>query len=176
MDLGAVFDAHIRHEFEDKDVDLTMKTMTADPYVHHVPVLTGGVGYDGVSNFYRTQFIGKTPLDTKVSRISRTVDKDQVVDELVLSFTHDIEIPFLLPGIKPTGKYVELPHVVVMKFKNGKVAHEHIYWDQASALAQIGLLDPTKLPISGAEQAKRLLELSSTQKYGGIIHESSSGA
>ena len=71
------------------------------------------------------------PDDTKFVRISRTIDKNQVVDELILSFTHDREIEFMLPGIPPTGKYVELPHVVVMKFNEGKIAHEHIYWDQA---------------------------------------------
>jgi carboxymethylenebutenolidase len=125
-----------------KDVGLIMKTMVKEPYVHHVPVLTGGVGYDGVYNFYKNEFVGKMPHDTKITRISRTVGKNQVVDELILSFTHDIEIKSMLPGLQPTGKYVELPHVVIMKFKGNKIAHEHIYWDQASLLAQIGLLDP----------------------------------
>ncbi|MDP8888013.1 MAG: ester cyclase, partial [Thermoproteota archaeon] len=100
---------------------------------------------------------------TKVVRISRTVDKDQVVDELVLSFTHDREIDFILPGVPPTGRYSELPHVVIMNFRNGKIAHEHIYWDQASLLVQVGLLDPKLLPVTGQEQAKRLLELSQQQ-------------
>jgi carboxymethylenebutenolidase len=159
-DLGAVFDQHIRHEFEDQDVDATMQTMTKEPYVHHVPVMTGGVGYDGVYNFYKNHFIGKMPADTKVVRISRTVDKEQVVDELVLSLTHDREIDFILPGVAPTGRYVEIACVVVMNFKDGKIAHEHIYWDQASVLVQVGLLDPKLLPVAGQEQAKRLLELS----------------
>jgi carboxymethylenebutenolidase len=159
-DLGAVFDQHIRHEFEDHDVDATMQTMTKEPYVHHVPVMTGGVGYDGVYNFYKNHFIGKMPADTKVVRISRTVDKEQVVDELVLSLTHDREIDFILPGVAPTGRYVEIACVVVMNFKDGKIAHEHIYWDQASVLVQVGLLDPKLLPVAGQEQAKRLLELS----------------
>jgi carboxymethylenebutenolidase len=143
-----------------KDVGLTMKTMVKEPYVHHVPVLTGGVGYDGVYNFYKNEFVGKMPHDTKITRISRTVGKNQVVDELILSFTHDIEIKSMLPGLQPTGKYVELPHVVIMKFKGNKIAHEHIYWDQASLLAQIGLLDPIGVPIKGVEQADRLKDLS----------------
>jgi carboxymethylenebutenolidase len=100
------------------------------------------------------------PHDTKITRISRTVGKNQVVDELILSFTHDIEIKSMLPGLQPTGKYVELPHVVIMKFKGNKIAHEHIYWDQASLLAQIGLLDPIGVPIKGVEQAERLKDLS----------------
>jgi carboxymethylenebutenolidase len=164
--LGAVFDKHIKCEFQDHDVDATMKTMVKEPYVHHVPVLTGGVGYDSVYKFYKNHFVGKMPDDTKVERISRTVGKDQVVDELILKFTHDKEIDFALPGIPPTGKYVEIPHVVVMKFKGDKIAHEHIYWDQASLLAQVGLLDANALPVNGIEQSRKLQELvtgSSTQ-------------
>ena len=161
-DIGATFDKHIKCEFEDHDVDATMKTMVKEPYVHHVPTLTGGIGYDGVYNFYKNDFVGKMPADTKIVRISRTVGKDQVVDELILSFTHDREIKIMLPGIAPTGKHVELPHVVVMKFDgDNKIAHEHIYWDQASLLAQIGLLDSKSLPVYGIEQTRKLLELSS---------------
>jgi carboxymethylenebutenolidase len=164
-DLGKVFNKHIKCEFEEKDVDATMKTMIKEPYVHHIPVLTGGVGYKGVYNFYKANFVGKMPADTNFISVSRTVGKDQVVDELILSFTHDIEIPAMLPAITPTGKYVEIPLVVVMKFKGNKIAHEHIYWDQASLLAQIGLLDNEKLPIIGIDQSKKLQELYlSTQK------------
>lgn len=158
-DLGAVFDEHVRHEFEDHNVEATMKTMVKEPYVHHVPTLTGGVGYNGVYNFYKNHFVGKTPTDTNITRISRTVSKDQVVDELIVSFTHDIETDFILPGIPPTGKHVQVPTVVVMKFDGDKIAHEHIYWDQATVLAQIGLLDTKSLPVTGIEQTQRLLEV-----------------
>jgi carboxymethylenebutenolidase len=158
--LGKVFDKHIEFEFKDKDVISTMKTMVKEPYVHHVPVLTGGVGYDNVYNFYKNDFVGMMPQDVKITRISRTVGKNQVVDELILSFTHDIEIKSMLPGIPPTGKYVELPHVVIMKFSGNKIVHEHIYWDQASLLTQIGLLDPIGLPVTGIKQSERLKELS----------------
>lgn len=169
--LAAVFDKHVNCEFEDKNVDATMNTMTKEPYVYHVPVLTGGKGYDEVYTFYSNNFVGKMPSDTKFVRISRTIGKDQVVDELIISFTHDIEIPAMIPRIPPTGKYIELPIVVVMKFKGNKIAHEHIYWDQASLLKQIGLLDDTttannQLPIIGIEQSKKLQALLtlSTQK------------
>jgi len=100
------------------------------------------------------------PKDLKITKVSRTVGKDHVVDELIISFTHDTEIGYLLPGVAPTGKYVEIPHVVVMKFKNNKISHEHIYWDQASVLVQIGLLKSENMPITGIEQTKKLLELS----------------
>ena len=118
--LGAIFDKHIKYEFEQHDVDATMKTMVRQPYVHHVPTLTGGVGYDEVYDFYKNHFVDKMPDDIKIEHISRTVGKDQVVDELILKFTHDKQIDYMLPGIAPTGKYVELPHVVIMKFSNDK--------------------------------------------------------
>jgi carboxymethylenebutenolidase len=133
--------------------------MTEDPYVHHVPTLAGGVGYNGVYNFYTNHFVGKMPKDWKITNVSRTVGKDQVIDELIISFTHDREIDYLLPGIAPTGKYVEIPHVVIMKFKNNKISHEHIYWDQASVLVQIGLLNPEGLPVTGIQQTNKLAEL-----------------
>jgi carboxymethylenebutenolidase len=159
-DLGAVFDAHVRHEFVDHDVTATMKTMIADPYVHNVPTLTGGDGHAGVIDFYTHHFVGKMPPDTRIEQISRTVGKDQVVDELIMYFTHDRPVDYMLPGIAPTGRKVAVPHVVVMKFKGDKIAHEHIYWDQACVLAQIGLLDPSKLPIAGAGQAEALVKKS----------------
>ena len=154
--LADAFDAHVAHEFVDKDVEATMQTMAPEPYLLHLPTLTGGKGHAGVRRFYEQFFVGKWPADTKVTRISRTVGIDQVVDELVISFTHNVPLDFMLPGVPPTGKYVELPHVVVMKFQNGKVAHEHIYWDQGSLLAQVGLLDPARVPVIGAEQASAL--------------------
>jgi len=158
--LADIFDKHIEFEFDKEDVDATMTTMTEDPYVHHVPTLAGGVGYNGVYNFYTNHFVGKMPKDWKITNVSRTVGKDQVVDELIISFTHDREIDYLLPGIAPTGKYVEIPHVVIMKFKNNKISHEHIYWDQASVMVQIGLLNPEGLPVTGVQQTNKFAELS----------------
>jgi carboxymethylenebutenolidase len=158
-DLGAVFDEHVANEFVAKDLDATMQTMTDDPYVWHVPPLTGASGAEAVRAFYGSQFIGHTPADAVLVPISRTVAADRVIDEFVLEFTHDIELPWMLPGVAPTGRRVRIPTVVVMGFDGDKVAYGHIYWDQASVLVQIGLLDPGALPVSGAEQAERLLEL-----------------
>jgi carboxymethylenebutenolidase len=157
-DIGGVFDEHVAAEFVDMDLDATMATMTDDPYVNHVPVMTGGVGAEGVRTFYGDHFIGKWPADIEIQPVSRTVGESQVVDELVLSFTHDIEMPQLLPGIAPTGRRVRLAFCVVVGFQDGKVAHEHIYWDQASLLVQVGLLDQTALPVTGAEQAANVLD------------------
>src|SRR5207247_10666710 len=79
--LGAVFDQHVRHEFEDKDVEATMKTMTAEPYVWNVPTAVGGVGNHGVRRFYSEKFVGKMPDDTQLIPIARTLSEDTVVDE-----------------------------------------------------------------------------------------------
>jgi carboxymethylenebutenolidase len=158
-DLGALLDEHIAREFVDLDVDATMETMVPQPYVHCVPIMTGGSGGEGVRRFYSEHFINQIPKDAKVTLISRTVGKDQVVDEFIVSFTHDTQWDYLLPGVPPTGKKVELPHVLVMRFENGKVAHEHLWWDQASLLVQVGLLDPAKLPVAGVEQARTLLRV-----------------
>src|SRR5262245_35012853 len=163
-DLGVLFDGHIAREFEDRDVDATMETMISEPYVHSVPTMTGGFGGRGVRKFYSNQFINQIPHDAKVMPISRTIGEDQVVDELIVSFTHDTQWDFILPGVPPTGKRVEIPTVVVMKFENGKIAHEHVWWDQASVLVQVGLLDPANLPVAGVEQARRLLR--AAQEHG----------
>jgi carboxymethylenebutenolidase len=158
-ELAAVFDAHVAAEFVDMDLDATMATMSGDPYVYHLPAMTGGVGLDDVRRFYGDHFIGKWPRDVAITPVSRTVGESQVVDELVLEFTHDIEMPQLLPGIAPTGRHVRLAFCVVVGFEDGKVHHEHIYWDQGSLLTQIGLLDPAALPVTGAEQAETVLDV-----------------
>lgn len=150
------WDKHTAAEFETANIDSTMATMTGDPHVNHVPVLTGGVGREAVRRFYTTYFIGRHPEDTRVQLISRTVGTDRIVDELIHTFTHDIEMPWILPGVPPTGKEVHLPVVAIVQFEDGKIAHEHIYWDQASVLAQIGLLDESDLPIAGVRAARKL--------------------
>jgi carboxymethylenebutenolidase len=158
-DLGAVFDAHVKAEFVDMDVAATMATMVPEPYLTHVPTMTGGTGRAEVEGFYREHFVGYWPDDVEVKQLSRTVGQNRVIDELIVSFTHDREMRAFLPGVAPTGRKVVLPHVVVMGFdESGRVAYEHIYWDQASLLVQVGLLDPALLPVTGAEQAKRLLD------------------
>jgi carboxymethylenebutenolidase len=165
-DLGAVFDEHVASEFETKDIDATMRTMVDEPYVWHVPSLTGASGGGAVRRFYVSQFIGHTPADAVLRPISRTVSSDRVIDEFVLEFTHDAEVPFMLPGVPPTGRKVRVPTVVVMGFKGEKIAYEHIYWDQATVLVQLGLLDPSTLPVSGADEAERLLELAGARDSG----------
>ncbi|MBN3854835.1 dienelactone hydrolase family protein [Paraburkholderia sp. Ac-20340] len=158
LDLSALWEVHLAHEFDTRNVDATMATMVAEPYVNHIPTLTGGVGHDELKHFYTHHFVHANPPDTTITPVSRTIGATQVVDELLFSFTHTTEIDWMLPGIAPTGKRVEIALVAIVKFRGDKLYHEHIYWDQASVLVQIGLLDPAGLPVAGVETARKLLD------------------
>jgi carboxymethylenebutenolidase len=153
-----IWERHMAAEFKTKSIDATMATMTSDPYVNHVPVMTGGVGYDEVRHFYKNYFIPGQPADSEVVPVTRTVGRGRIVDELIHKFTHTIEMPWILPGVRPTGRRVEIAVVVVVQFKDGKIAGEHIYWDQASVLAQVGLLDAEKLPAAGIETSRKVID------------------
>ncbi|PZW97945.1 carboxymethylenebutenolidase [Pseudomonas sp. 478] len=156
--LSDLWDEHVRHEFDTRDVPATMATMVAEPYVNHIPTMTGGVGAKELSRFYQHHFVHGNPKDMALTPLSRTVGASQIVDEFIMSFTHDSEIDWMLPGVAPTGRYVEIPMLGVVKFRGPKLYHEHIYWDQASVLVQIGLLDPTGLPVAGVVTARKLLD------------------
>lgn len=155
FDIEAIWEAHTRFEFEGRDVDGTMGTMVAEPYVNHIPTLTGGMGREALTSFYARHFIHSNPASTRMELISRTIGPDRVVDEFVFEFTHDVEMDWMLPGVPPTGKHVRVPFVAVVNVRGDKLYHEHIYWDQASVLAQIGLL-PSHLAFSGSTQEIRL--------------------
>src|SRR5213594_3912840 len=158
QDLGQLWEEHVRHEFATHNTEDTLATMMADAYVNHIPVLTGGVGKDALREFYSKRFIPQMPPDTEVIPVSRTIGTDQLVDEMIFKFTHTVRMDWMLPGVAPTGKRVEIPLVAIVRFREGKLAHEHIYWDQASVLVQIGLLDPAKLPVAGVESARKVLD------------------
>jgi carboxymethylenebutenolidase len=155
--LSQLWEDHVRYEFSTRNTEDTLATMVEDAYVNHIPVLTGGVGRDELREFYSKRFIPQMPPDTEMIPVSRTIGNDQLVDEMVFKFTHTIHMDWLLPGIAPTGKRVEVPLVAIVRFREGKLAHEHIYWDQASVLVQLGLLDTSKLPVAGVESARKVL-------------------
>jgi carboxymethylenebutenolidase len=156
--LRQLWEEHVRYEFSTRNTEDTLATMVEDAYVNHIPVLTGGVGRDELREFYSKRFIPQMPPDTEMTPVSRTIGEDQVVDEMIFKFTHTIPMDWMLPGIPPTGKRVEIPLVAIVRFRDGKLAHEHIYWDQASVLVQIGLVDPAKLPVAGVESARKILD------------------
>ena len=156
--LAQLWEEHVRHEFVTHNTEDTLATMVEDAYVNHIPVLTGGVGKDELREFYSKRFIPQMPPDTEMTAISRTIGNDQLVDEMVFKFTHTIRMDWMLPGIAPTGKRVEVPLVAIVRFREGKLAHEHIYWDQASVLVQLGLLDAGTLPVAGVDGARKALD------------------
>jgi carboxymethylenebutenolidase len=153
-----VFQKHVKAEI-DGDLETTMATMTGNPHINHVPVMTGGAGREQVRSFYTNHLVGKFfPPDMEMVEVSRTIGEEQIVDELAVRFTHTAIMDWMLPGLQPTGKRVEVAFAVVVKVEGGKIAHEHIYWDQASVLVQLGLLNPKGLPVSGAESARRVID------------------
>lgn len=156
--LRKLWEEHVQYEFSTRNTEDTLATMVEDAYVNHIPVLTGGSGKDELREFYSKRFIPQMPPDTEMTPVSRTIGEDQIVDEMIFKFTHTILMDWILPGIPPTGKRVEVPLVAIVRVRDGKLAHEHIYWDQASVLVQIGLLDPAKLPVVGVESAKKVLD------------------
>jgi carboxymethylenebutenolidase len=168
-----MWDRHLASEFGAHDVDATMDTMVGDPYLLHVPVITGDTGRAGVRRFYSDHFIPKIPADWEITEISRTVGADQIVDEMIATFTHDTEVDFLLPGVPPSGRHVEVPIVAIGAFRGDEVRYEHIYWDQASVLVQIGLLDQAGLPVAGVEQTRKLLD--DTGPFNALIGASGRG-
>lgn len=128
IDLEDIWTEHMLYEFVEKDVDKTMATMIDEPYVNHVPTCTGGVGYKNLYNFYKHHFIPQNPPSLKMKLVSRTVGADRIVDEMVLTFTHDRRIDWILPGIEPTGRRVEVALVSIVCVRGRKLYQEHIYW------------------------------------------------
>ena len=150
-----VWEGHLRCEFTDRDAAATVATMSDDNYVNHVPVMTGGHGRDEMLTFYGRHFIPRMPADTRLTPVCRTVGQERVIDEMIFSFTHDIEMDWMLPGVSPTGRRVEVPLLVVVQIRDDDIVCERIYWDQASVLVQLGLIDASRLPVAGVETARK---------------------
>ena len=154
--IDAIFGEHMDAELAG-DLDKTLATMSENPHIVNVASMVGGEGPEGVRAFYANRLIGQFfPPDVEFETISRTYSPERLIDELVISFTHTIEMDHLLPGVKPTGKYAEVAFVVIVGIEDGKVSYEHIHWDQANLLVQLGLIDPEGLPLTGAGAAAKL--------------------
>ncbi|KAL8937465.1 MAG: hypothetical protein Q9216_004410 [Gyalolechia sp. 2 TL-2023] len=168
VDLESIWEDHSRLEFATKDAAATMKTMVKEPYVNHIPTMTGGIGHRDLLRFYRDYFIPGNPPSLKMRLISRTVGTNRIVDEMVMSFRHTQEITWVLPGVAPTQKQIEFALVAIVCVRGGKLYHEHIYWDQATVLVQAGLLDPNlsgkgfnRLPVVDGAGARKVIDESS---------------
>jgi len=153
-----VWAAHTAAEFELKDADAAIATMTEHPVLIHVPVGTGATGREPLRAFYKDTFIPQIPPDFSVEVLTRSVAQNRVIDEFIVRVTHTVQMDWFAPGIAPTGRRLVLPHVAIITFEDGKISSEHIYWDQATALLQLGILESI-LPVLGAEQADRLLSV-----------------
>jgi carboxymethylenebutenolidase len=156
--LIELWEQHVGLEFDTRNTEATLDTMVPQAYVNHVPVMTGGRGRDELREFSGNSFIPRMPPDTRMTPISRTVDDNRLVDEMIFEFTHTIPMPWMLPGVSPTGKPVKVALVAIVGFDGDRLANEHIYWDQASVLVQLGMLDPKGLPVCGAESADKALD------------------
>jgi carboxymethylenebutenolidase len=141
-ELERVWDDHNAAEFAIKDADAAVNTMVQDPYVHAIANGAGGTGREQVRSFYADVFIPGWPDDAQMEPVNRVVGGDQLVDEMHLGFTHAKQMDWLLPGVPPSNRKVEMDIVIVAKFQDGLIAGERIYWDQASVLRQVGLLEP----------------------------------
>jgi carboxymethylenebutenolidase len=156
-DLDALWEKHLEGEFVTCDADATVRTMVPRAYVNHVPTMIGGFGARELHRYYKYHFIPQNQ-GSQMIPISRTIGADRLVDEFIACFKHEADNDTLLPGIKPTGKEVRIPMVAIVQFRGDKLCSEHLYWDQASVLVQLGLLDPTQLPVTGAEAADRVID------------------
>jgi len=149
---------HAKAETADRDLDATLATMTETPYLFLAPTLSGGEGSEGVRDFYRG-LMRQLPQDFKLTPVTRTIGSDRVVTEYILTFTHNVAMDWLLPGLAPTGKRVETPMIIIFTFQGEKLESERLYWDQASMLMQLGVLEPGALPITGTQSAQKLHQL-----------------
>jgi carboxymethylenebutenolidase len=150
-----VWNTHTAAEFELKDADAAIATMTEHPVLIHVPVGTGATGREPLREFYREIFIPQMPPDFELELLTRSVGQNRVIDEFIVRFTHTVQMDWFAPGIAPTGRRLAVPHVGIVAFEGGKISSEHIYWDQATVLLQLGILEDG-LPALGADQADRL--------------------
>jgi carboxymethylenebutenolidase len=161
-ELRAVWAQHCTAEFELRDVERTLATMTDDPHLLNVPTGRGGRGREQVRRFYEDEFVGCMPDDARIESLGLAVGTTRLTEEVVLTFTHDRVMPWILDGIAPTGKELRVAQMAVVGFAGGKIAYEHIWWDQATVLVQLGRLEPAGLPVLGAEQADGLTALGDT--------------
>ncbi len=154
--LIVIWEEHIRCEFEEHNVEKTMKTMTNTPHNISVPTLAGGVGFEEVQHFYTRSFIHQMPEDIESTLVSRTIGGNRLVDESILEFTHSVVMDWILPGIAPTHRKVKIAMVAIIGFRDDNVEYEHLYWDHASVLYQVGLIEGDKLPVLGKESAEKI--------------------
>jgi carboxymethylenebutenolidase len=158
--LEGIWDEHLEASLVRRDVDASLAQMTTEPSVRHLPTMSGAVGRPALERFYSTEFFPQLPGDLVLSRISRTVDRFRLVDETTMSFTHDRELAWLLPGVAPTYRRAEVLAIAVVSFERGRINSQRILWDHATLTAQLGV---TSLVAAGrSEPTEATVALPST--------------
>ncbi|KAF2194598.1 NTF2-like protein [Zopfia rhizophila CBS 207.26] len=175
VDLERVWEENVEHKFHARNASQLLETFTSEPkpFVNYTPTMTGGVGIEELKRFYTEFFLVNSPPNFHMRLVSRTIGVDRIVDELYIQFKHTVPMPWILPGITPTNHKVEIVVVSIVGMRGGKIWHERMYWDQASVLFQVGLLDPDDvpekykkdglemLPIAGSEAARKIMDVES---------------
>ena len=141
-DLEQAWDAHQQALIQRRDLQAALASLAAEPAVTHIPAMTGATGRQAVERFYAGQFLPYVPDDLRLSRISRTVDRWRLVDETTVSFTHDWELPWLLPGVEPTFRRAEVLAIAVVGFDRTRIRSQRILWDHATLAAQLNITAP----------------------------------
>jgi carboxymethylenebutenolidase len=159
----AAWQQHTYAEFVLKDADAALATMTESPYVFLIASAVARVGRAAVHEFYANKFLPKIPPDLEIISLSQTIGNDRMVEEMLIRFTHSIDMDWLLPGLQPTGRRAEFIVAALIQIEDGKVAHEHLYWDHATVLSQLGVLDHP-MAAGGVNSAGQLLKLRDLHK------------
>ena len=154
----ATWQQHTHAEFVLKDADAALATMTENPYVFLISSGTARVGRAAVHEFYSNHFLSNLPADLELTSLSQTFGDNRIAEEMAVRFTHSIDMDWLLPGLRPTHRRAEFVLAAIIEFEAGKVAHEHLYWDQATLLSQMGVLDHP-MAAAGVGSAAQLLKL-----------------
>ncbi|MDQ2810905.1 MAG: ester cyclase [Actinomycetota bacterium] len=138
-ELERVWDEHLAALLGRRDLPAALAQLTAEPSVLHLPAMTGATGRHAVERFYAQALLPWLPGDLTVTRMSRTVDRWRLVDEVTVSFTHDRELPWLLPGMEPTYRRAEVLAIAVVAFERGRIRSVRVLWDHATLTTQLDI-------------------------------------
>jgi len=146
--LEVIWDEHLDASLVQRDFARSLVHMTAESSVRHIPAMTGAAGRLGLERFYATEFLPHVPGDLALARISRTVDRFRLVDQTAISFTHDRELPWLLPGVGPTFRRADVLTISVVSFDRGRICSQRVLWDHATLTTQLDIpLVPSSRPV-----------------------------
>ena len=141
-ELERTWDAHLDALLIRRDVAAALAPLAAESSLLHIPAMTGAAGRRDLERFYADQVLPHLPGDLALSRISRTVDRWRLVEETTVAFTHDRQLPWLLPGVEPTGRRAEVLAIAVVGFDRERIRSQRVLWDHATLAAQLDITVP----------------------------------